>query len=342
MTNSDTQNSPGIGPLPDPFSVMGGIIIDLVGMNGQRMVQQIAASHLYKGWVPPGPNYSFHWLTIYADPLAGIDFAGSLGGGLGAANLRVTLWDGDSGSPNPVYVAQFGAGHFYYTRSTPQPDDFDFDGGQNLFFGFLDVFGNPVNCGYMGETTTYRLDDSFATQDTFTGFPGVFGEEDLYVINHVAAPDPYYLPAFAVTGWFKVPPAHLNDLYQALLSGVLQIGVFDISPGDQYYDFTRGLAEDVIDIPIAPPILPPPVPGVNFLDLWVWRLLTQFSSLTDSVDFPPGYEKALRYALAAQLAIEYGRDPAVQEALANDAEAAIEGLNASNDLAIEDPPEIPA
>ena len=55
----------------------------------------------------------------------------------------------------------------------------------------------------------------------------------------------------------------------------------------------------------------------------------------------PGYEKALRYALAAQLAIEYGRDPVTQEALANDAEAAIEGLNASNDLAIEDPPETP-
>jgi hypothetical protein len=340
LSNIDTQTSPGIGMLPPAFSVMGGLIIDMVGVTGRRLTQQTAGSHLFKGWVPPSPN----WLTIIADHLAGIDFPSILGNGLSAANFRITLYDGDSGSPNPVYVAQFGAGHFYYTRSTPQPPDFDFDGGQNLFFGFLDVFGNPVNCGFMGETTTYRLDNADATHDTFTGFPGVFGETDLYVINHVAAPDPYYLPAFAVTGWFRVPPAHLNDLYQALLSGVLQVGVYDISPGDQYFDFTLGLAEDVIDIPITPtepPPTPPGEPGNLYLDLWVWRLLTQFSALDETVDFPPGYEKALRYALAAQLAIEYGRDSEVQEALARDAELAIEGLNASNDLAIEDPPEMP-
>jgi hypothetical protein len=119
------------------------------------------------------------------------------------------------------------------------------------------------------------------------------------------------------------------------------VGIYDISPGDQFFDFTLGLAADVIDIPITTPPPIPPGPSVNFLELWVWRLLTQFSSLNESVEFPPGYEKALRYALAAQLAIEYGRDSEVQEALANDAEAAIEGLNASNDLAIEDPPETP-
>ncbi|HXJ73558.1 MAG TPA: hypothetical protein VNM37_11915, partial [Candidatus Dormibacteraeota bacterium] len=174
MSNLDTQTSPGIGLLPPAFSVMGGLIIDMVGSNGQRLVQQISAARLFKGWTPAGTNR----LTIIADDLAGIDFAGLLGGGLGAANLRITLYDGDSGSPNPVYVAQFGAGNFYYLRSTPQPGDFDFDGGQNLFFGFLDVFGTPVNCGYMGETTTYRLNSSDVTIDTFMGFPGVFGETD--------------------------------------------------------------------------------------------------------------------------------------------------------------------
>ncbi len=347
MSNPDTQTSPGIGALPPAFSVMGGLIIDMVGSNGQRLIQQISASRLFKGWTPPGTN----WLTVIADDLAGIDFPTLLGGGLGAANLRITLQDGDSGSPNPVYVAQFGSGNFYYLRSTPQPPDWDFDGGRNLFFGFLDVFGNPVNTGYMGETTTYRLNSSGVTIDTFTGFPGVFGETDDNAIypggfdssGHpiVRLPDPYYMPPFAVTGWFRVPPASLFDFYQALLSGVLRVGIYDISPGDQFFDFTLGLAADVIDIPITTPPPDPPGPSVNYLELWVWRLLTQFSGLDDEVNFPPGYEKALRYALAAQLAIEYGRDSEIQEALAQDAEAAIEGLNASNDLAIEDPPEIP-
>jgi hypothetical protein len=312
-----------------------------VGSNGQRLTQQISASRLFKGWTPAG----FNWLTVIADDLAGIDFATLLGGGLGAANMRITLQDGDSGSPNPVYVAQFGSGNFYYLRSTPQPPDWDFDGGRNLFFGFMDVFGTPVNCGFMGETTTFRLNSSGVTVEHFTGFPGVFGETDPNAIfpggGVIRQPSPAYMPPFAVTGWFKVPPASLFDMYQALLSGVLRVGIYDISPGDQFFDFTLGLAADVIDIPITTPPPIPPGPSVNYLDLWVWRLLTQFSSLTESVEFPPGYEKALRYALAAQLAIEYGRDAVTQEALANDAEAAIEGLNASNDLAIEDPPETP-
>ena len=338
MSNIDTQTSPGIGLLPPAFSVMGGLIIDMVGSNGQRLVQQISAARLFKGWTPAGTN----WLTIIADDLTGIDFAGLLGGGLGAANLRITLYDGDSGSPNPVYVAQFGAGNFYYLRSTPQPGDFDFDGGRNLFFGFLDVFGTPVNCGYMGETTTYRLNSSDVTIDTFMGFPGVFGETDdnaIYAGGPPRFPSPAYMPPFAVTGWFRVPPASLFDLYQALLSGVLRVGIYDISPGDQFFDFTLGLAGDVIDIPIT---APPPGPSVNVLELWVWRLLTEFSSLDEEINFPPGYEKALRYALAAQLAIEQGRDSVIQEALAKDAMTAIAGLNASNDLAIEDPPEVSA
>jgi hypothetical protein len=177
------------------------------------------------------------------------------------------------------------------------------------------------------------------------GFPGVFGETDNNAIfpgGPPRPPSPAYMPPFAVTGWFRVPPASLFDFYQALLSGVVSVGIYDISPGDQFFDFTLGLAEDVIDIPIIIPPPEPPGPSVNYLDLWVWRLLTHFDGLNQEVLFPPGYEQVLRYALAAQLAIEEGRDPTFQQALATEAEAKLGGLNASNDLAIEDPPEVSA
>jgi hypothetical protein len=52
-----------------------------------------------------------------------------------------------------------------------------------------------------------------------------------------------------------VPAANLPDLYQVLLTGNLKLGILDRSPGDQYYDFTMGLAGDVLDVPLFPPTI---------------------------------------------------------------------------------------
>ena len=49
MQNPDTQSSPGIGPLPNKFSPLGGVIIDILGKNGQRVTAQIAANRLFCG-----------------------------------------------------------------------------------------------------------------------------------------------------------------------------------------------------------------------------------------------------------------------------------------------------
>lgn len=258
-TNNNTQISPGIGPLPAPFSPIGGCVIDLLGTNGERFTAQVPPSRMWQGWVGSlGPRQyttdpTRSWIRIASEVVPAADIAARLGGGIAKANLRLTLFDGDSGTPNPVYVAMFGAGNFPYVRwegGFHQADDSDFDGYQNLFIGFEDAAGNPVNCGFMGETPTYRLDAANQTIETFTGFPGVYALTD----PNITVPRPAQYPEpFPTTGWFSVPADKLADLYQALQQGSLHIGLHDVTPGDQYLDFTQGLAADVPDIPLFPP-----------------------------------------------------------------------------------------
>lgn len=44
--------------------------------------------------------------------------------------------------------------------------------------------------------------------------------------------------------------------------------------------------------------------------IYSWKALTSYSSLTTTVDLAPGYERAVVYNLALELAPEYGRQPA--------------------------------
>ena len=77
-----------------------------------------------------------------------------------------------------------------------------------------------------------------------------------------------------------------------------------------------------------------PVPrSGGTLELWVYTVLAQFTSLSQVIDLPPGYEAAVRYNLAVELAPEYGRplDPAVP-ALAQQFKASLVQLNAGNHM----------
>jgi hypothetical protein len=73
-----------------------------------------------------------------------------------------------------------------------------------------------------------------------------------------------------------------------------------------------------------------PNPGAgSTLSVYSLKPLTAFASLSATIDLPPGYEQALRFALASTLAPEYGR-PLTPELTAGAAEAktAIATLNA--------------
>lgn len=73
-----------------------------------------------------------------------------------------------------------------------------------------------------------------------------------------------------------------------------------------------------------------PKPAGGTLELWIWEQFSQISDFTITVTFPPGYQKAVVYNLAKDLAPKFGRplDPTVEK-IANEMKATLAGTNAS-------------
>jgi len=73
-----------------------------------------------------------------------------------------------------------------------------------------------------------------------------------------------------------------------------------------------------------------PNPATGSLVIWAYTPLTQFASLSATISLPDGYERALRYNLAVDLAAEYGRTVTPEvSGIANESKNAITGLNAT-------------
>ena len=83
-----------------------------------------------------------------------------------------------------------------------------------------------------------------------------------------------------------------------------------------------------------------PVPSTtNQVQLYTWQPVEEFAALTTVLALPPGYERAMRYALACELAPEYGVDP-IPEAVvygAKSARAKLKSINAPSPLLNTDP-----
>lgn len=90
-----TYNSPTGQALPPAVTVVGGIVVDFIGLNGNRVVAQRAASGLFVGNTPSSSTFTIGTQTGFTASLLG-----SLGGGIAQASFRVTLFDGDSRSGN--------------------------------------------------------------------------------------------------------------------------------------------------------------------------------------------------------------------------------------------------
>ncbi len=84
-----------------------------------------------------------------------------------------------------------------------------------------------------------------------------------------------------------------------------------------------------------------PVPSQDCsLDLNAWDELTDTMLLTDVIDLPPSYQRALRYNLAVTLAPEYGKNPGdVVMGIAQQSKQELFALNASNFAGTQDAPQ---
>jgi hypothetical protein len=73
-----------------------------------------------------------------------------------------------------------------------------------------------------------------------------------------------------------------------------------------------------------------PRPTGGTLEVWAFTRLSQFTSLSQTITLPDGYERALRTSLAVELAPEYGRTATPElVGIANEAKNAITQLNAT-------------
>lgn len=145
FATTETSTSPTGGALPAGVTPVGGLVVDLTGANGNRVVSQLSASQMYRGFADVSEN-----------PVAGVASGNpllfgtqsgfspavldALGGGINSAAFRITLFDGDSASGN-------------------------FDFNDNTFTV------NGISVGNWSSVTTYRTDSTGATLlSTGTGF----------------------------------------------------------------------------------------------------------------------------------------------------------------------------
>lgn len=87
------------GQLPTGVTRVGGVVLDMIGTNGVRVVSQVPASTLFVGFFSDGSPTAFRGNpgTIGIQTGFTSTIIGALGGGLSEVAVRITLQDGDTG-----------------------------------------------------------------------------------------------------------------------------------------------------------------------------------------------------------------------------------------------------
>lgn len=170
-----TMTSPAGGALPGGVTQVGGVVLDLMGTNGARVVSQLPASSLYSGYFNTGTPVGYRGNPGTIGIQAGFAPAvtGALGGGIASLAVRITLYDGDTYSGdfdfndnslriNGVLLGAAGNFSGVTTRETNTLGTAEFSG---------DVFGfrnNRLHTGFFSVTDAPTLlaiyNDIVATQ----------------------------------------------------------------------------------------------------------------------------------------------------------------------------------
>ena len=191
------RTTPDGQEIPASASSVGGILLQLTGLNGASIYTQAAASGLYKGF--------FDSTTGAVGTQSGIDFS-VLGGGLSRVSMRWTIEDGDTESGN-------------------------FD-DQNVQLGVNNI---PIDSA--SDLTAYSHDENGSSTSLRSGFPD----------------------GATATGWVTTTDSYkLEQIYNNIISnsGVVEFHLFDNSPNDNYFDFSRGINSTMSQSNVIPNIAP--------------------------------------------------------------------------------------
>ncbi len=222
-----TRNSPAGGPLPAGVTEVGGVVADLVGANGVRIVSQLPASALYQGFSHSGSPVAYQGNPLTIGIQSGFTPAilGSLGGGLVAIAVRISLYDGDTGpgdfdeGENTLLINGVNAGNFsdIVTQETT-PD------------GLTEISMNPSG-GFRDES----LDTGFflvnGPVELAAIFAALLGTGQLVIqVNDVDPTDNYYEFTAGVDGGLidvGTGPTPVTPLVKAALKKVRRLKIVD-------------------------------------------------------------------------------------------------------------------
>ncbi|HTN74634.1 MAG TPA: hypothetical protein VL096_05285 [Pirellulaceae bacterium] len=146
------------GALPSGVTEVGGIVIDIVGTNGARVVTQLSATSLFNGFSDTGTPIVYRGNPVTIGVQGGFTPAitGALGGGIADLSIRITLEDGDT---------SFG--------------DFDFNDNSLIV--------NGQNVGNFSLIPTERTSPSGLTViGTYTGFPDSYLATGFFHVTNAA------------------------------------------------------------------------------------------------------------------------------------------------------------
>jgi hypothetical protein len=169
------------GLLPGTVSEIGGIVLDLIGTNGTRVVTQTAASTLFVGGSP-----STNPLTIGTQTGFTASVIGQLGGGISQASVRLSLFDGDS-----------AAGDFDVNDNTLALNGITFGNFTAVSAVNTDSVGNETSLGFSGGGFRDGTLDTgfFFSNDTTTLaslFASLSGGNVVFELNDVDPGDQFY------------------------------------------------------------------------------------------------------------------------------------------------------
>jgi len=173
-----TDTSPAGGTVPSGVSTIGGVVLDLTGTNGTRVVSQLAASTLYVGYANADP------FTVGTQSGFTPSVLAALGGGLASASVRFTLFDGDSA------VGDFDENHL-----TLLVNGVDFGNWSNVSSQTTDSLGaasGPTHAGFQDQTldTGWFSTTSATTLASF--YSTLSGGSVQYQVKDVDPYDNYY------------------------------------------------------------------------------------------------------------------------------------------------------
>ncbi len=212
-----TTTTPTGYDLPGSVSAVGGVVLELVGLNGARVISQLAASELFKGYFDTGTptEYEGNPGTIGIQDGFGASVIDALGGGLQSVSVRITLSDGDTAS-----------GNFDYQQNT------------------LELNGVPLG-NFSDVTTEETQGDGTTIASGETGFPN-----NQLNTGWFYSDDPTFLDDFYQSLVDSEDGTISFQLFDNTYTG--DNAAYD----PNYFDFTQGLNGGLIDVGSPPNVSP--------------------------------------------------------------------------------------